>query len=74
MASAKARTKARTELVAPSRVPDMSDLVFATLELTNQAGRESATALGRNYANLAEHHRQYLRVERFGKCALNPAR
>ena len=60
-------SKARKDVPASLRVPDMSGLVFATLELTNEAGRKSATALGRNYPHLSDHHRQYLRVERIGK-------
>ena len=64
---AMASSKARKDLAASFQVPDMPGLVFATLELTNEAGRRSATALGRNYSQLSNHHRQYLRVERISK-------
>ena len=66
-------SKARKDLPASLRVPDMSGLVFATLELTNEAGRRSATALGRNYSRLSDHHRQYLRVDRISKLYLTPS-
>ncbi|KAL8791748.1 MAG: hypothetical protein Q9195_005686 [Heterodermia aff. obscurata] len=57
-------SKARKDLPTALPVPDMSNIVFATLELTNEAGQRSATALGRNYSQLSNHHRQYLRVKR----------
>ena len=62
-----ASSKARKDLTASLQVPDMSGLVFATLELTNEAGRKSATALGRNYSHLSNHHRQFLHVNRISK-------
>ena len=68
-----ASSKTRKGLPSSLRVPDMSGLVFATLELTNEAGRKSATALGRNYSHLSNHHRQYLRVERISKFLPNCA-
>ena len=41
-------------------------IVYATLRPWNEAAKKSMSYLGKCYANVSDHHRRFLRVDRKG--------